>query len=137
MQRNTLYFTIIAATHMFFNCVFSERTCVLISVGQSWQYRLRSKTVANAKKYLVFYNYHCYLLTFQLCIFRAYLHAHLCWILLTNRSIQKERFLTNAKINLVFYCYYCYLHVFQLCIFRVYLCAHLCWTLLTKISIQK
>ena len=53
MQRNTCYCTVITANHMFSNCVFSERTCVVISVGQCWWRDLfRSKIVDQCKEIL-------------------------------------------------------------------------------------
>ena len=53
MQRNTWYFTIITATNILSNCVFSEPTCMLNSVGHCLRrHQFRSKIVDNCKEIL-------------------------------------------------------------------------------------
>ena len=53
MKRNTWYCTVITATYMFSNCIFSEHTCLLISHWQCWwRYPFRSKIVDQSKEIL-------------------------------------------------------------------------------------
>jgi len=135
MQRNTWYFTIITAMYMFSNCVFSECTCVLISVGQSWRYRLRIKIVGKCKEKLGILQLSLLLTYFPIVYFQS---LPACSPLSNNvDDIESEvRLLANAKKNFAFYNYHCDIHIFQMCIFRAYLHAHLCLTMLKKKSIQ-
>jgi len=136
-QRNTWYFTVISATYLFSNCVFSERTCMLISVGQCWwKNPLRIKIVGKCKEILGILQLSLLRTCFPIVYFQS---LPSCSSLSNNvdEDIDSEvRLLTKAKKYLVFYSYLCYLLVFQLCIFRAYPHAHLCRTMLT-ISNQK
>jgi len=159
MQRKTWYFTIITATYIFSNCVFSERTCMLISVGQCWcRNQFRCKIVDQCKEILCILQLSLLLTYFPIDESKEILGILQLSLLLTcfpivffqsvlacsslsdnvDEEIHSEvRLLANAKKYLVFYNYHCYVHVFQLCIFRAYPHTHLCRTMLMKTSIQK
>jgi len=158
MQRKTWHFTIITATYIFSKCVFSERTCMLISVWQCWRRnRFRCKIVDQCKEILCILQLSLLLTCFPIDESKEILGILQLSLLLTcfpivyfqsvpacsslSDNVDEEmysdvRLLTNAKKYFVFYNNRCYLHVFQLCVFRAYLRAHLCWTKLT-ISTQK
>jgi len=131
MQGNTCYCTVLLLLTCF-PAVFSERTCVLISVGQSWQYRLRSKIVDKCKEILGI----ILLPLLPTCTPIVYFQSvPLCSSLLdiVDQDIDSVvRLLTNEKKYLVLYSYHCYLHLFQLFFFRTYPHAHLSHKMLTE-----
>ena len=138
MQRNNWYSTVITATYMFSNCVFSERTFLLISVGQCWRRnRFRSKIVDKCKEILAIVQLSLLLTCFTTVYFQR-VPAFLSLSDNVDEEIDSEvRLLKNAKKYLVLFIYHCCLHVFQLFTFKAYQLAHLCWTMLMKKSIQK